>query len=332
MNDLRLSVFGAGSYGTALAIQMARNGCDVQLWGRDQAQMDLLARERVNTRYLPECPFPARLTIAASLEQAADCDFWFLAVPSHGLGPLLEQLKPHVAQVRQVACASKGFEPETCRLAHEVVAHALGEVPFAIVSGPTFAKEVGRGLPSAVTIGSRSPELAALTADALHGPGMRAYTSDDVIGVEVGGGVKNVIAIAVGAADGMGLGANTRALLITRGMAEIMRLGEALGGRRETLMGLSGMGDLVLTCTDDQSRNRRLGKAVGQGREIKAAVDEIGQVVEGIRNTVEVHSLAQRLNVDMPITHAVYRVLHDGVPLRQAFYELSSRPSGAETR
>ena len=328
----QIAVFGAGSYGTSLAIQLARNGCDTLLWGRDTEQLKLLAAERVNQRYLPDCPFPARLRVAESLEQAAAVSFWLLAVPSHALGPLVETLKPLATGSRRVACASKGFEPDTARLAHEVVAEGLGEVPFAIVSGPTFAKEVGRGLPSAITIASSTAGFAAETADALHGPGMRAYTSDDVIGVEVGGGVKNVIAIAVGAADGMGLGANTRALLITRGMREIMRLGEAMGGHPETLMGLSGMGDLVLTCTDDQSRNRRLGKAIGLGHSVERAQQDIGQVVEGVRNAVEVNMLATRYGVEMPITQQVYRVLHEGVAVRQAFYELSSRPPGAESR
>ena len=328
----QIAVFGAGSYGTSLAIQLARNGCDTLLWGRNPETMRALREARANTRYLPDCPFPAKLRVTDVLADAAAIEFWLLAVPSHALGALLEDLAPLAAGSRKVACATKGFEPGTQRLPHEVVAHALGNVPFAIISGPTFAKEVGRGLPSAITIASRAPGFAAETADAMHGPGMRAYTSDDVIGVQVGGGVKNVIAIAVGAADGLGLGANTRALLITRGMRETMRLGEAMGGKRETLMGLAGMGDLVLTCTDDQSRNRRLGKAIGQGRSAQDAMEEIGQVVEGVGNAQEVYALAQRYQVEMPITEQVYRVLHDGVPVRQAFYELSSRPPGAEHR
>jgi glycerol-3-phosphate dehydrogenase (NAD(P)+) len=325
-----IAVFGAGSYGTALAIQLARSGCDTLLWGRNTAQREAMAAQRINAHYLPGCDFPAKLQVAQSLEHAARSTFWLLAVPSHALGALLEDLKPLAMGTRKIACASKGFEPKTCRLAHEVVAHALGNVPFSIISGPTFAKEVGRGLPSAITIASQTPGFAAETADALHGPGMRAYTSDDVIGVEVGGGVKNVIAIAVGVADGLGLGSNTRALLITRGMREIMRLGEAMGGQRETLMGLSGMGDLVLTCTDDQSRNRRLGKALGAGCDVSAAMAEIGQVVEGVRNAVEVQALAEKYAVDMPISRQVYRVLHEGVAVRQAFDELSARPPGAE--
>ncbi len=326
----QIAVFGAGSYGTSLAIQLARNGCDTLLWGRDDAECRRMAAARENAKYLPGCPFPDALQLAQSLQEAAALEFWLLAVPSHALGELLEDLRPLATGIRKIACASKGFEPHSGRLAHEVIHHALGNVPCAILSGPTFAREVGQGLPSAITIASRTPGFAAETAEALHGPGMRAYTSDDVVGVEVGGGVKNVIAIAVGAADGMGLGANTRALLITRGMREIMRLGEAMGGNRDTLMGLSGMGDLVLTCTDDQSRNRRLGKALGQGQDIAAAERQIGQVVEGVRNAIEVNALADRHAVDMPISRQVYRVLHEGLAVRQAFEELSARPPGAE--
>lgn len=327
-----IAVLGAGSYGTALAIQLARNGMPTRLWGRDAAQMTALAEQRENRRYLPECPFPVQLQVEADLTAAAAAPLWLLAVPSHALAPLLEQLAPLATPETRVACASKGFETGTGRLPHAVVAQALGSTPFAIVSGPTFAKEVGRGLPSAVAVASSDQDFASMVAEAFHGPGMRAYTSDDVVGVEVGGGVKNVIAIAVGAADGLGMGANTRAMLITRGMREIMRLGAALGARTETLMGLAGMGDLVLTCTDDQSRNRRLGKAVGEGRSVAQAQAEIGQVVEGVKNAAEVHSLAQRHGVDMPITLQVFRVLHEGVEIRQAFYELSSRPAGAEMR
>lgn len=325
-----IAVFGAGSYGTALAIQLARNGHQTSLWCRHPAQAAAMAQQRENTAYLPDCPFPAALQIESELVHAARAPVWLLAVPSHALGNLLAQLAPLAHAEVRIVCASKGFEPDSCRMAHEVAAHVLGERPFAIVSGPTFAKEVGRGLPSALTIGSTDTDYAEQVAELLHGPGMRAYTSSDVVGVQVGGGVKNVIAIAVGAADGLKLGANTRALLITRGLREIMRLGEAMGARPETLMGLAGMGDLVLTCTDDQSRNRRLGKAVGEGQSAQDAQNRIGQVVEGVRNAVEVHALARRYSVEMPISHQVYRVLHEGVAVRQAFYELSARPPGAE--
>ncbi len=326
-----VAVFGAGSYGTALGIQLARNGVATRLWGRDAAVIRAMADARENRAYLPGCTLPPALTVTAELAEAATAPLWLLAVPSHALAGLCRSLKPLLHSGVRVATASKGFEPDTGRLAHEVVAHELGAaVPVAIVSGPTFALEVGRGLPSAVTVASTDQTLANDVAEALHGPQMRAYTLEDVIGVAIGGSVKNVIAIAVGIADGMGMGANTRALLITRGLSEVMRLGEALGARRDTMMGLSGMGDLLLTCTDDQSRNRRFGKAIGQGQAAQAAIDEIGQVVEGVRNAVEVHHLAQRHGVDMPICEQVYRVLHEKLPPQQALAALAARPQRAE--
>lgn len=325
-----ISVFGAGSYGTALAIQLARNGQSVALWGRDEAVVASMRRAGVNSRYLPDCPLPDRVQPTADLAAAAAAPRWLLAVPSHALDALLSQLAPLRGAHTQVLSAAKGFVPDTAQMPHEIVQQHLPGAAFVAISGPTFAAEVGRGVPSAVTIASPDEELAREVAEQLHGPGMRAYTSTDVIGVAVGGGVKNVVAIAVGAADGLGLGANTRALLITRGLSEMMRLSTALGGEKDTLMGLAGMGDLVLTCTDDQSRNRRFGKALGSGDDLAAAEDAIGQVVEGKRNAVEVHALAQRHGVDMPLAEEVYKVLHEGVPVREAFWRLASRPQRSE--
>lgn len=330
MTAVPISVFGAGSYGTALAIQLARNGHPVRLWGRDTAALAPLRTERVNSRYLPECPFPDRLQVCPELAEAAATDRWLLAVPSHALAGMLALLQPLWRPGVEILCAAKGFAPDSALMPHELVAEHLPEAPFVAISGPTFAREVGRGMPSALTVASTDAALAHAVAEQLHGTAMRTYTSEDVIGVAVGGGVKNVIAIAVGAADGLGLGANTRALLITRGLSEMMRLSEALGGHRETLMGLAGMGDLVLTCTDDQSRNRRFGKAVGQGGDLAQAEKAIGQVVEGVRNAVEVHTLAERHGVDMPLASEVYRVLHEGSPVREAFWRLVSRPLRSE--
>ncbi len=328
---MSIGVFGAGSYGTALAIALVRNNCETSLWGRAASEVLQMRRERVNARYLPDCPLPEKLVLDPGLAAVAAADWWLLAVPSHALAPLCRQLRAHVRPDTRVAVASKGFEPGTGRLAHEVIATELGaQLPMAILSGPTFAVEVGRGLPSAVTVASSQADFADEVAQTLHGPGLRAYTSDDVVGVEVGGSVKNVIALGVGIADGLGLGANTRALLITRGLAEMMRLGEAMGGNRDTLMGLSGVGDLVLTCTDDQSRNRRLGKALGRGGNVEQAIAEIGQVVEGVGNAAEVNRLADRHAVDMPICRQVYKVLHEGVPTVQAVMELAARPQKAE--
>lgn len=325
-----ISVFGAGSYGTALAIQLARNGHQVLLWGRDDTAMKQLQDDRCNLRYLPNCPFPDRMRVCADFNEAVKADQWLLAVPSHAFKTMLDLLKPHWRPGVQLISAVKGFSPDGARMPHEIVSAEWPDAPFVAISGPTFAREVGLGMPSALTIASNDQKLATSVAELFHGTGMRAYTSDDVVGVAVGGGVKNVIAIAVGAADGLGLGANTRVLLITRGLSEMSRLAEALGGKSETMMGLAGIGDLVLTCTDDQSRNRRFGKAIGRGDDLEAAEAAIGQVVEGYRNAVEVHALAERHGVDMPISTEVFKVLHENVPVREAFWRLTSRPQRAE--
>jgi glycerol-3-phosphate dehydrogenase (NAD(P)+) len=327
-----IAVLGAGSYGTALAIHMARMGSRVWLWGRNRTDLDRLAADRENKEYLPGARFPKSLVIEPELRAAiVDADHVLVAVPSHALHAVLRQLAPVLKPEQGIASACKGLEPETGKLVHEVVEDVVGrQRKFAIISGPTFAKEVGQGLPTAVTVASHDVAFAETIAHALHGGGFRAYTSDDVIGVEVGGSVKNVIAIGVGASDGLGLGANTRAMLMTRGLAEIMRLGEALGGKRETFMGLAGFGDLVLTCTDNQSRNRRMGLAVAEGKTIAEAQAEIKQVVEGVRVAPEVLRLARRHKVEMPITEQIVRVIQGETPLLDALRALATRPQRAE--
>ncbi|MEE8429340.1 MAG: NAD(P)H-dependent glycerol-3-phosphate dehydrogenase, partial [Gammaproteobacteria bacterium] len=226
----------------------------------------------------------------------------------------------------RVAWATKGLELETAMLPHQVAQSVLGESrPLAVISGPTFAREVASGLPTAITVASKNPEFSEKLSGLLHGEQFRAYTSSDMVGVELGGAVKNVLAIAAGICDGLGFGANSRAALVTRGLAELMRLGEAMGGRRETFMGLAGVGDLVLTCTDDQSRNRRLGLALGQGINCQQALQEIGQVVEGVNTAREVVRLAKRFSIDMPITEQVYRVLHEDLTPRDAVRALLTR-------
>lgn len=328
-----LGVLGAGSYGTAMAIQLARRGSPTRLWGRDEAELARMQDERVNEKYLPGCHFPAALTATSDLEATvAGAAHLLVVVPSHALRQTLERIAPLLSDEQGLACACKGLEPGTGRLVHEVVADALGEArPLAVISGPTFAKEMGLGLPTAVTVASRNDPFADLIAQSLHGDGFRAYTSDDVVGVEIGGSAKNVMAIAVGIADGMGLGANTRAALITRGLAEIMRLGEAMGAHSETLMGLAGMGDLVLTCTDNQSRNRRMGLLLAQGRSVPEAIAEIQQVVEGVKAAPEVLRLARRMKVDMPITEQVVRLIDGSITPVQAVKNLATRPAKAET-
>ncbi len=330
--DAPVTVLGAGSYGTALAIQVSRSGHPTKLWARNSEHIRRLAEERVNTRYLPGCQFPDALKPESDLQAAVSgVTHIIVSVPSHAMRELLETLKPLLKPGQKLACAAKGLEPDSCKLMHEVYEEVLGpQYPFAIISGPTFAKEVGKGMPTAVTVASVDQAVAEEFAAFLHYGVFRAYTANDVVGVEVGGAAKNVLAIAVGAADGLGFGANTRALMITRGLAEIMRLSEAMGGDRDTLMGLAGLGDLLLTCTDDQSRNRRMGMALAAGKSVAQAQEEIGQVVEGVRVAREVSRLATRLKVEMPISQQVARVLHEGVPLTEAFRILTSRPSKAE--
>jgi glycerol-3-phosphate dehydrogenase (NAD(P)+) len=322
-----ICVLGAGSWGTALAIQAARSSHPTILWGRDAAHVGELARDRRNARYLPEAPFPelvrVEVDLAATLRAVRDV---IVAVPSHALRELLEQVARHRPKNMRLAWATKGFELSTGLLPHQVAEEVLGpDVPTAVISGPTFAREVGAGLPTAMTIAARDEVFAAELAHKLSGANFRAYTSTDVIGVEVGGATKNVLAIGTGISDGLGFGANTRIALIARGLVEMTRLGVALGARKETFMGLAGMGDLVLTCTDDQSRNRRFGLALAKGAAVDAAQRSIGQVVEGVLAAKAVRDVAARLKVEMPISEQIYRVVHEGLPPKDAVRELMSR-------
>ncbi|NIR28003.1 MAG: NAD(P)-dependent glycerol-3-phosphate dehydrogenase [Gammaproteobacteria bacterium] len=328
----RIAVLGAGSWGTALAVLLARNGERVTLWARDREHVVQMQRERCNQRYLPGVGFAAGLSLCADLRAAVSGTRDVLvAVPSHAFRDVLQNLAPVLPANGRLVWATKGFEPGGARLLHEVAESEVGaQVPAAVISGPTFAREVVQGLPTAVTIASRDPAFAEALIARFHNPRFRVYTSPDVVGVEVGGAVKNVLAIAAGIADGLGFGANTRAALITRGLAELMRLGAALGGQPETFMGLAGLGDLVLTCTDDQSRNRRVGLALGRGLSLDEAVASVGQVAEGVRTAREVRRLAARLDVDTPITEQVDRVLHEGIAPAQAVEALLSRAVRSE--
>jgi len=320
-------VLGAGSWGTALAIQFARGGGPTVLWGRAEDEPEKLARERVNTRYLPGAQFPPSLAVEPDLAKAlAAGDDVVLVVPSSALRAVLTQIKPMLGDQARIAWASKGFELSTGKLPHEVAREVLGPaVPIAVLSGPTFAKEVGQGLPTAIAVASPHDDYALALAERISSGGFRAYTQSDIVGVEIGGAVKNVLAIATGCSDGLGFGSNSRVFLITRGLAELMRLGVALGAKRETLMGLAGLGDLVLTCTDDQSRNRRFGRAIAAGKPVEQAIAEIGQVVEGYHAAKAVHFVAERHDVDMPICNYVYDVLHRGVPLKDVVASMLAR-------
>ena len=327
-----MAVIGAGSWGTALAIQLAREGHPTELWGRDRVQLIAMRKARRNVRYLPDAPFPLNLTVATDLDAAlARARDALIAVPSHAFRETLESIKPRLRDETRIAWATKGFEIATGLLPHQVARAVLGSRPGAVLSGPTFAKEVGEGLPTAMTVASNDARFAQELALSLSGPGFRAYTQSDIMGVEVGGAVKNVIAIGSGIADGMGFGANTRVALITRGLAEMMRLGVKLGAKRDTFMGLAGLGDLVLTCTDDQSRNRRFGMALGSGRTVQDAQDAIGQVVEGVPASRAVHEVAGRLEVDMPICREIYGIMHEGKPVRAAVQALMGREVRSET-
>jgi glycerol-3-phosphate dehydrogenase (NAD(P)+) len=320
-------VLGAGSWGTALAIQLARVALPTLLWGRDSTHLAELQRDRRNARYLPDAPFPEQLRIEPDLKTAlrASRDV-IVAVPSHALRGMLQEIAPHLLPDARVAYATKGFEVSTGLLPHQVAREVLGErVPTAVISGPTFAKEVGAGLPTAMTIAASDAGYAAALAQRFSGQNFRAYTSTDITGVEVGGAIKNVMAIGAGISDGLGFGANTRIALIARGLVEMTRLGVALGAKKETFMGLAGLGDLVLTCTDNQSRNRRFGLALASGENVAAAQKTIGQVVEGVLAADAVRRVAQRAGVEMPICEQVYRVVYEGVAPKDAVKELMSR-------
>ncbi|NOY66229.1 MAG: NAD(P)H-dependent glycerol-3-phosphate dehydrogenase [Gammaproteobacteria bacterium] len=322
-----LAVIGAGSWGTALAILFAKNGLHTTIWGHLPEHMQALTRTRCNEEFLPGFNFPDNLHPCVELEQALEnADDVLLVVPSHVFKSVLLQVKPLLPENKRIAWATKGLESGTAKLLHENALEVMGQgTSFAIISGPTFAKEVAAGLPTALTIASTDDRYAKQLAEKMQNSTFRAYTCNDIIGVELGGAIKNVLAIAAGIADGLGFGANTRAALITRGLTEIMRLGKKLGGETETFMGLAGMGDLVLTCTDNQSRNRRFGIALAKGMNPDEALASIGQVVEGIQTANEINRLALRHKIDMPITRQVYRVLYEQVDPKKAVQELFAR-------
>ncbi len=302
------------------------------LWGHNANHIEALRQGRQNKRYLPEQFFLESLSVTADLSEAgAFSDLILVCVPSHAFKDTLLKLKPYLSQKTKIAWATKGFNPANGELLHEIVSDVFSkQTPSAILSGPTFAREVAANLPTAVTIASSQPEFANELATILHSGRFRIYTSSDIIGVEVGGAVKNVLAIAAGIADGLGFGANTRAALITRGLSEIIRLGIKLGGQQETFMGLSGLGDLILTCTDNQSRNRRFGLALGQGKNKVDALNEIQQEIEGISAAKETWLLANKYSIEMPITEQTYRVLYEDLAPLAAVKNLLARDQKSE--
>ena len=321
---MRIAVLGAGAWGTALAIAFGARHA-VTLWSRDSAQAAELSRRGENARYLPGCAFPSGLQVTADFGAAlAGADLAILAAPLAGLRPMLEQLKA-TAPTMPFLWVCKGLEAGSGLLPHQVVDAVMGDASCGVLTGPSFALEVARGLPAAVTLAATDAAFAAKTAQSLHGGKLRIYASEDLVGAEVGGAVKNVLAIATGICDGLGLGNKARAALITRGLVEITRFGEALGAKRETFMGLAGMGDLMLTCTGDLSRNRRVGLLLAEGKALPDIVRELGHVAEGVPAAREVARRAAELGIDMPITCAVTAVLDGRITPVAAVEQLMAR-------
>lgn len=328
-----ITVLGAGSYGTALAISFSRNGSPAYLWGHNPEHIAQMQAERQNRRFLPDIPFPEELHLESDLAQALQhSQDILIVVPSHAFNEILDKIRPHLQPHHRLIWATKGLERGTGRLLQEVVEEKLGtHHPLAVLSGPTFARELAEGLPTAIALASNNEPFALEFQARIHcSKHFRVYVNQDMTGVQLGGAIKNVIAIGAGISDGMGFGANARTALITRGLAEISRLGEALGANRNTFMGMSGLGDLVLTCTDNQSRNRRFGLMLGEGLDAQTAMANIGQVVEGFYNTKEAHLLAARHGVEMPITEQIYQMLFCGKSARDVAQSLLGRERKGE--
>jgi len=333
MTDNKITVLGSGSWGTALAIQMARSGTEVTLWGRDTALLGHMQQKCENQRYLPGAKFPDSLKAEPDWDKAIEnASTVMVSVPSHSFRSILERLTGETnGQSLSVCWATKGLELSSGLLPHQVLAEVLpGCERYAVLSGPTFATEVGQDLPTAITVAASVPEFSNQLAGFLSSSSFLAYTSEDIIGVEVGGAVKNVLAIGAGLSDGLGFGANARIALINRGLREMQKFGVAMGAKAETFMGLACMGDLVLTCTDNQSRNRRMGLALAAGKTVADAEHEIQQVVEGVQASRAVFEQSQRLGVELPIIEQVYRVLIKGLDPREAVKALLARNTGAE--
>jgi len=327
------AVIGAGSWGTALALLLARCQQDILLWSGEGGHAQAMAQSQSNEAYLPGIPLGPRITPSDNFEEAAKASRLVLAVPSHAFREVLTQLKEQLPQDERcyICWGTKGFEPDTSLLLSDVFEEVIGEdaVP-AVVSGPSFAGEVARGLPSALTVAAANDDDASAVAAWFRDARTRVYTSTDLRGVQLGGAIKNVMAVAAGISDGLGFGANARAALITRGLTELARLGEALGGRPETFMGLTGLGDLILTCTDDQSRNRRVGLAIGRGEDISKALETIGQEAEGLNTARELFRKSQALEVEMPISEQVYRIVFEELDPKLAVTTLLSREARPE--
>ena len=330
MNE-RIAVLGAGSWGTALAIHCARVGHDVRLWGRDEALMETIASTRCNAQYLPDVPLDTAVLATGSLRDALDgAPIAIAAVPSHGMRQVVADARRFLAPGAVLVSATKGLETDSLERMSQVIAEAAPGHPIAVLSGPSFAAEVARGMPTAVVVASEDADATARVQERLKGPAFRLYASDDVAGVEFGGALKNVIAIAAGVVEGLGIGHNAMAALITRGLVEMSRLACAEGSRRETLAGLSGLGDLVLTCTGDSSRNRRVGIELGRGRRLADILADTRMVAEGVRTTGAALALGARHGVELPLAAQMAAVIDGRTSARSAVEVLMLRPQRSE--
>jgi glycerol-3-phosphate dehydrogenase (NAD(P)+) len=327
-----IAVLGAGSWGTALALQLDRSGSRCILWDRDTENVLKIRSERFNQRYIPDVEIPSSIQVETDcLEAVKAADHVLMVTPSHAFASVIRDIRKVLVPGQGIAWGCKGFEPGSGRLLHQVAQELLPpETPLAIVTGPSFAKEVARNLPTAVTVAGPDSNFTTTMASALHGGRFRAYTSSDMAGAELGGAIKNVMAVATGICDGMELGNNARAALITRGLAEMMRLSAAFNAKPETLMGLAGAGDLILTCTGDLSRNRQLGLALGRGKSLQQALEDIGQVVEGVNSAAEVRRLSLEHGINMPITEQVNGIIHKGWDPVEGVARLMAREQKAE--
>ncbi|MBQ9273793.1 MAG: NAD(P)H-dependent glycerol-3-phosphate dehydrogenase [Succinivibrio sp.] len=327
-----LCILGAGSYGTALAVAVASKGTAVMLWDHNPQKVAAMQHERVNARYLPQIPFPSTLQLCSDLGEAlSSARDLLVVVPSHTFKELLTAIVPLLSKEHRLAWATKGLDPHSGAVLSELTRELVGpEIPLAAISGPTFALELARGMPTAISVAGTDPLFSSALCNLMHTPTFRIYESSDLLGLQLGGALKNVIAIAAGLSDGMGFGANARTALITRGLAEMVRYGQALGATERSFQGLSGLGDLILTCTDDQSRNRRFGYLLGRGAAVQEALSRIGQVVEGYTMTYVMHEHGIRRGVNMPICQEVYEILYEGKDGRAAAASLLGRSQKSE--
>ena len=327
-----LTVIGAGSYGTALAISTASKGLKVMLWTRREETAKIMQQDRVNQKYLPSIAFPETLTVSSDLNHCINASKTVLVVvPSHTFADVLVSIKPYLTPEHRLAWATKGLDKDSGRLLSDIASQILSDkIPMAALSGPTFAMGLAKGLPTAIAVAGTNSDFIKEFCELMHTKTFRIYESDDLVGLQLGGGIKNVIAIGAGLSDGLGYGANARTALITRGLAEMTRLGEALGSSQKAFMGLSGLGDLILTCTDNQSRNRRFGYYLGQGMSVEKALEKIEQVVEGYTMSKVVVDLCEKFNVQMPICQEVYKVIYEGKNGQAAAMSLLGRSLKSE--